>query len=498
MLEKLNFGKIAAEDEASELAEYFVETNEYSKLKDEKNRMLVVGRKGSGKSAIYVHLRDTLSQQQNTQVIALELDAHAWAEHKRLRDQSVSPQRGYVASWKYLMLIELTKRLLEFEAPSRYKFFDVMFWRRLFDDNIRRLTRFMNQTYGKLAPNFLELIVNTARNLTEINFNGTGIKSANDTDPHRKLARDIISASNYLQKIVLTVLSPKQDVYLILDQLDRGWDATEDIKSVLIGLLLASKDLIREAHRLEKNVRVIVFLRDDIYEHLQFQDKNKITQNDMIELKWNEENLQKLIGRRVESSSGSSIKEVFTEHILANRQNAMNYMLSRTLLRPRDIISFCTKSLEKALERKNRRIEKEDIQNAEKDYSLSIYNEYVDENHATVPEFQDIINLIRELRLTQFSFNDFSKVYDEYKHNHPTVKFTMPVTDTVKFLVELSILGVKQSGKWLYKYLEPNASIFTKRDFRGDDEFQVHEGLKKALDLIRPKRQGTSQSEEDE
>src|SRR5688572_12333502 len=107
MLDKVSFGKIAAEDEAKELAEYFVETNEYSSLKSDNNKILVIGRKGSGKSAIYVHLRDSLHKQRNTSVIAIELDAHAWSEHKRLRDESSSPQRAYVASWNYLMLIEL-------------------------------------------------------------------------------------------------------------------------------------------------------------------------------------------------------------------------------------------------------------------------------------------------------------------------------------------------------------------------------------------------------
>src|SRR5690606_28275540 len=130
--------------------------------------------------------------------------------------------------------------------------------------------------------------------------------------------------------IILTLIPAHRDVFIIFDQLDRAWDATQDTKDVLIGLLLAAKDLIRDATSYQKAVRVIVFLRDDIYDQLRFQDKNKITQSDMIELRWNEANLRELIERRARSSSNFSLDDIMTTHIVGNRQYAVPYMLSRT------------------------------------------------------------------------------------------------------------------------------------------------------------------------
>ena len=55
---KVEFGHIAAEEEATDLQQYFVETKEYSDVLSDKKKILVIGRKGSGKSAIYVAIRD--------------------------------------------------------------------------------------------------------------------------------------------------------------------------------------------------------------------------------------------------------------------------------------------------------------------------------------------------------------------------------------------------------------------------------------------------------
>src|SRR5690606_14730793 len=135
------------------------------------------------------------------------------------------------------------------------------FWQLLFNNNLRRLKRFMLRTYGQLAPSFIELLVDRARNLIEINIQGIAIKSEADSDAHRRLTHNLIAASNYLEAIILTLIPAHRDVFIIFDQLDRAWDATQDTKDVLIGLLLAAKDLIRDATSYQKAVRVIVFLR---------------------------------------------------------------------------------------------------------------------------------------------------------------------------------------------------------------------------------------------
>jgi Cdc6-like AAA superfamily ATPase len=66
---KVNFGHIAAEEEVANLQRYFIETEEYEKVKADTHKILVTGRKGSGKSAIYLALRDYLPQKDKKVVV---------------------------------------------------------------------------------------------------------------------------------------------------------------------------------------------------------------------------------------------------------------------------------------------------------------------------------------------------------------------------------------------------------------------------------------------
>lgn len=83
-LDKLNFGHIAAEEESDALRNYFLETREYNELVTDDKKFIVIGRKGSGKSAIYVNLRDTFSKQEDAAVIALQLESYRWGIHRKI------------------------------------------------------------------------------------------------------------------------------------------------------------------------------------------------------------------------------------------------------------------------------------------------------------------------------------------------------------------------------------------------------------------------------
>jgi hypothetical protein len=74
-LQQLILGSSAAENEARTLVGYFVETSEFLRtVRGEIN--VVAGRKGSGKTAIFYRVRDTLDQDRNTVVIDLKPESH--------------------------------------------------------------------------------------------------------------------------------------------------------------------------------------------------------------------------------------------------------------------------------------------------------------------------------------------------------------------------------------------------------------------------------------
>ncbi|MCB9109151.1 MAG: hypothetical protein H6633_33645 [Anaerolineales bacterium] len=130
---------------------YFIETAEYSSVISEQGKLLVTGRKGSGKSAIYVTLRDHLPEQDLTAIVeALTLEDYPWEVHKMVMDKGVSIEQAYVNSWKYIIWVILAKKELGYSQIERYRFIDPLFWKLGFNANRRYLIRFLKQNYGVL------------------------------------------------------------------------------------------------------------------------------------------------------------------------------------------------------------------------------------------------------------------------------------------------------------------------------------------------------------
>ena len=165
------------------------------------------------------------------------------------------------------------------------------------------------------------------------------------------LAEVWIISENFFSKPFLHyfTLSSDKEYYLLFDQLDIGWDFSDETKQLLIGLILAARDVVRAAEGAGKQVHVVVFLRSDIYEPLRFEDKNKISPS-VVELRWNEQRLRELVSKRIDASANGTWEDVFTGDQMRSRVSQLSYIVKRTMLRPRDMIQFCVHAKTAAIE----------------------------------------------------------------------------------------------------------------------------------------------------
>jgi len=77
-----------------------------------------------------------------------------------------------------------------------------------------------------------------------------------------------------LLRYTLVSLNPIHRYYICFDQLDLGFDPNNrEYVSRLIGLLLACRDINIAARNNGRQLLVAVFLRDDIYDTLHFEDR---------------------------------------------------------------------------------------------------------------------------------------------------------------------------------------------------------------------------------
>src|SRR5882757_6348540 len=94
-----SFGDVAAEDDA--VLDYFLTTDAVSRITDS-NVFLVLGRKGSGKTALVRFFAEgagrTISKPVN-------LRGYPWNVHSARIDRGAAEVEAYVSSWKYLICL---------------------------------------------------------------------------------------------------------------------------------------------------------------------------------------------------------------------------------------------------------------------------------------------------------------------------------------------------------------------------------------------------------
>jgi len=406
-------------------------------------------------------------------VEALTLQEYPWEIHKRVRDTGLPAELAYVSSWKYIVWVLLAKKVLSFGEPARYRLVDPLFWRSIFNANIRYLRRFLRQNYGSIAPSFVELIADRARRIRSLKVKDFELGADEGEDPSQRLGRSINFLNLALQDHVLAILLRERRYYLLFDQLDLGWDGTEETKQLLIGLIIAARDVMRAAEKAGKRVRVVLFLRSDIYESLRFEDKNKLSPS-VVELRWNERRLKQLVSKRIEVSANGTWEDVFADQCIMEGKPQLDYIVERTMLRPRDMIQFCVCARDAALRLGRDRVDSESIVEACRPYSDYMRREIQDECKASAVEVDGLLAVLQEIGQERFTKRQFAKACKSRGIDDRD--------SAMRQLLNLSVLGVcRSSSRVMYRY---QATPWDRLD--PTEELVVHPSLKYALGLVGP------------
>lgn len=106
MIKDINFGALAAERDDG-LDSYFVESESFKRLRD-RERSVVMGNRGSGKSAIF-RMIAAYERKQSSVVIELSPDDYSYEllQQSLLSEKAGSwvKQGAFAAAWKYLIYV---------------------------------------------------------------------------------------------------------------------------------------------------------------------------------------------------------------------------------------------------------------------------------------------------------------------------------------------------------------------------------------------------------
>ncbi len=170
--------------------------------------------------------------------------------------------------------------------------------------------------------------------------------------------------------------SSKEAIWLLIDNLDKGWPVqsarTEDIL-LIRSLLEASGKLQRQFETRGTECHLIVFIRNDIYEHL-VRDTPDRGKDSAVILDWADpEVFKEIIRRRISRSTGldgdfdTLWRAIFESHV--EGEESFAYIISRTLMRPREVLRFCRTCIDVALSRGRDKVTETDIRQAERQCS---------------------------------------------------------------------------------------------------------------------------------
>lgn len=409
------------------LENYFLDQDYWDKIV-KNNTYFVVGRKGTGKSAIYNWIKNRESEK-SILISNLSFRSFPFEKLLKLSDDDFSRPNQYQSIWKYIILSEFAKLIVLDQSNTTIT------------EDYKELKAFVNYRFGKNL-NDLHSKITTQTQKTELGlqYRGIGPKTNSEYAVQIGDGFDNISEINIrLEDLVLAYLSQSQKSYLIqFDQLDDNYTLYVDNKKyfeALISLFKVVYSLNSIINSYNKEAKVIAYLRSDIFYQFSSHDPDSakfdyhtfylnwaiVNKSD-----WDNPPLLQLINIRIENSiqelSGkSSFYYIFNNKFIKLRERGkpiepFRYIMHRTFHRPRDIVQFCIKIQNQA--NIMNKLDSEVITLAEKEYSSWLIDELKNEISPIIPATDTLFSFLRTFGTTPFTTEEFKNKFIQGRHQN--------------------------------------------------------------------------------
>ena len=488
-LRDLSLGEAVAENERWKLDEYFVETDWFYQAQ-EPELSIMIGRRGSGKTATLYALEDRYEDSQNVHVCSVQPEGYELGGVIRLLEETWEVAvRGYLIEslWKFLLYTELAISVVrDFDTrPAHIQ------KNQQEQDLLDYLRPFANVMLAPFSQRLNDAVTALA---------GTGNRE--EAASQRARVSEHLH-KNYIGELIRhlrKVLAGKEKVLVLVDKLDDRWGLgpnPEAQSTLLAGLIEVTRHVMmdfssKRADLPQVNLSLVVFIRSDIFSHLGIVagelDKLPITR-----MSWNDgAELIAILDHRLihigtkELESSEVWDRLFVDDV--DGLSAREYILSRTLPRPRDVLVFTKNAVSAALKRSHDKVEVEDFSFAYQQYSGHVFDSVV---------FEDDPDRGR-LRAVLSQHAGCSEIMNESEVRQRIQEAGVPHEDIefyLELLCDLNVLGVQgPSGfKFPADELERTRLLDIGRSFAfnsGKDEltFRVHPAFCPALgvDITAP------------
>lgn len=306
---------------------------------------------------------------------------------------------------------------------------------------------------------------------------------------------------------------PQKKFYILIDQLDEEWAGTETRVRFIRALIEEIKTFRRIKQTkiiaaLRKDLLVLVF---DMTRDSGFQEEKY--ESYILELRWSPEELERLIELRINEVFKSqytkqqiNLEDVFPKARKGGGQTSIEFIIERTLRRPRDVLQFVNESFSIASDRE--RVSWRSLFAAEAQYSEKRLKSLKEEWGEVYPSFDDTIEILRGLKATfTRSMIKDSRLEDvmlslyEQTNNDPCVlavkkyygsqgtKEADVLSTMLSSLYRVGAIGVKTGAMDTYIWSYVDQASVTRGEIKRVEHMKTHKMLHRALDIIIEQRE---------
>jgi hypothetical protein len=323
-------GEQTAEHDGKLLLNSFIETPEYRLVIETKDSTVIVGRRGTGKSAMFAKLADFWGSQKGANVVRVAPEDFQTIIFRGIF-KPFGGQYSHIRStskivWKYGLLLEmLTHMSKHFKTKDKISNYP------LASEHIKRWHINPSDFFTKLSS----IVAPIFRSATEVEEMIANL--------HRSLA------IGELERDLAALLGETNlRFFILIDRMDEGYENDESGAAIVSGAIAVAAEL----NKRQQNVRAVIFQRDNILRSVQKFDPDytRNIEGEVLPLHWDTYQLQNLVAKRLNAvfSLGIENTQKIWDRCAANEATGRELQgvegfrkcLQFTLYRPRDLLSL--------------------------------------------------------------------------------------------------------------------------------------------------------------
>lgn len=531
-------GAIDAIEDREILKDCFIDTGELEILRDTSQpQCIILGRTGAGKTAL---LEMLCEREENVIQIAPESLALTYLSNngvlKFYLDVGVDMELFFRYLWRHIFVVEILRAyfdtttegktlrfiddlknlVLRSKAKERARDYLVIrgqtFWKET-DYRVVQYTTKLEQEIGAAASASLEAAIpgfasgkvqlnpSIAKKLTDEQKGE--IAQIGQTVVDRQQMQEMSEVMNLLRDQLL--YDKQKRSYITIDRLDEKW-VNDDLRYRLLRALL---ETVRDFNHKLPTTKLIVAIREDLlmrvfrYTRRSGDQEEKYTSL-YLNLSWKPADLEELLDCRVNQliRHQYTTAQVRTRDLLPatvlKKEDPLQFILDRTMLKPRDVIDFFNKCI--AAAEGKAAISQASLLEAEGAYSESRLRALADEWSADYPTLLPIVFFLKKqkkvFRMEDIDIRQFENFMLEFwdsHHNTPDSLFSLVdeklFTDAtgllhtlLKLLYKIGFLGVKKES-YLSTYWSYADQKVLEAEFDDEVTYYIHPAFWRVLGI---------------